>query len=436
MNGLIKACLLSIYILLVVIPEKLFAQDSIITYKINYYQKKVTTYLDKENGLSPFYVINKEGIKIFASAHDKVSNKPEFRIGWDNVEGFRKYLKNCSAADALKMYKSGSYTTTFFCQPIKRDTLSRDTMGLLYGYRIAIDAGHTAGTVSEGVIEKKFLKFKPADSGFKDSIAIAEGMLTYATAALLKEKLVKEGADVFLTRPFNGSTAYGIDFDEWLKINYANTINAWKNAGRISAEKRNWYLNKASKNEKFTLVFKDIELQKRAEVINAYKPDLTIIIHYNVDETNTGWKRPGSKNYSMAFIGGAFFPGDLSSAEKRFEFLRMLLTYDIESSVALSAAVVKSFETNLQVKAAGMRDATYLYKGCLYAGKTGVFCRNLQLTRNVHGTVVYGETLYQDNVAECVLLNQEADKLKNIRIQQAADAYYKGVKEYIENWKK
>jgi N-acetylmuramoyl-L-alanine amidase len=436
MNRFVKAYLLIACMCFLMAPGALFAQDSATVYKINYYQKKVKAYLDKENGLSPFYTINEEGIKIFASAHDKVTNKPEFRLDWNNADDFRKYIRNCTAIDALKMYRSGNYENSVSCAPVKRDTLSKDTMGIFYGYKIAIDAGHTAGTVTEGVIEKKFLKFKPADSGFKDSIEIAEGMLTYATATLLKEKLMKEGADVFLTRPFNGSTAYGIDFDEWLKINYANTINAWKNSGKISAEKRNWYLNKATKSEKFTLVFKDFELQKRAEIINAYKPDLTIIIHYNVDETNTGWKKPGSKNYSMAFVGGAFMPNDLSSVEKRFEFLRMLITYDIESSVALSADVVKSLETNLQVKAAATRDATYLYKGCLYAGKTGVFCRNLQLTRNVHGTVVYGETLYQDNVVECVLLNQESDKLKNIRVQQAADAYYKGIKEYIENWKK
>lgn len=436
MNCFLKTGIVIVFLFFIMAPVALFAQDTTIDAKINYYEKKVKRYLDKENGLSPFYSIGKEGIKIFASARDNATNKPEFRISWNTVNDFRLYLKSCTSADALKMYKSGSYDHTVFCTPVKRDTVSTDTMGFFYGYRIAIDAGHTAGTFPEGVVEKKFLKFKPADSGFKDSIAIAEGMLTYATAALLKDKLIKEGADVFLTRPFNGSTAYGIDFNEWLNINYANTINAWKNSGKISAEKQNWYLNKASKNDKFTLVFKDVELQKRAEIINAYKPDLTIIIHYNVDETNTGWKKPGSKNFSMAFIGGAFFPNDLSSPEKRFEFLRMLLTNDIESSVALSAAVVKSFETNLQVKAATTKDATYLYKGCLYTGKSGVFCRNLQLTRNVHGTVVYGETLYQDNVVECVLLNQEADKLKNVRVQQAADAYYKGVKEYIENWKK
>ncbi len=436
MNSLVKMCCSVLFIMMLIAFIPSIAQDSATAYNINYYEKKVKTYLDKENGLSPYYLINKDGIKIFASAHDKVNNKAEFRINWNNVDQFRQYFRKCTAQDALKMYKSGTYESNIFCDIAKMDTVSTDTMGLFYGYRIAIDAGHTAGTVPEGVVEKKFLKFKPADSGFKDSIEIAEGMLTYATAVLLKEKLIKEGADVFLTRPFNGSTAYGINFDEWLKINYANTINAWKNSGKITAERKNWYLNKATKNDKFTLVFKDIELQKRAEIINAYKPDVTIIIHYNVDETNTGWKKPGNKNYSMAFIGGAFMPSDLSSAEKRFEFLRMLLTYDIEASVALSGTVVKSLQNNLNVKAATLRDATYLYKGCLYAGKPGVFCRNLQLTRNVHGPVVYGETLYQDNVVECVLLNQESDKLKNVRVQQAAEAYYKGVKEYVENWKK
>lgn len=301
------------------------------------------------------------------------------------------------------------------------------------GYRIAIDAGHTAGDIQTGIIEKKFLKFKPQpDIGLKDSVELAEGMLTYATAAILKEKLEKEGAEIFLTRTFNGSTAYGITFEEWLKTEFRNTIETWHKSGRISAEKKKWFLTKASKSDKFWFVFKDMELQKRAEIINAYKPDFTIIIHYNVDETNTGWTKPGTKNFSMAFIGGAFLKSDLVTREKRFEFLRMILTSDIESSVMLSEEVVKSLEANLLVKAAQRKDATYLYKGCLYTGKNGVFCRNLQLTRNIHGPVMYGETLYQDNLGECILLNQEKDKLKNARVQQAADAYYKGIKAYVE----
>ncbi len=414
-----------------------FAQDSAINYKINYYENKIKTYLDKENGLSAFYTINKEGIKIFASSRDKSINRTEFRLSWNNLDFFKRYLNICTASDAIKVYKSGNFENIINCTLPLQDTILNTKNGIFTGYRIAIDAGHTAGNIETGIIEKKYLKFNPLpEIGLVDTINIAEGMLTYATAALLKEKLEEEGADVFLTRPFNGSTAYGVTFEEWLKTSYKSTIEAWSNAGRISAEKKKWYLTKASKSDKFWFVFKDMELQKRAEIINAYKPDFTIIIHYNVDETNTGWTKPGTKNFCMAFIGGAFMKSDLTTVEKRFEFLRMIITYDIESSVALSESVVKKLESELLVKAAERKDATYLYKGCLYAGKKGVFCRNLQLTRNIHGPVVYGETLYQDNIGECILLNQENDKLKNARVQQAADAYYKGIKEYVESWRK
>ena len=414
-------------------PVFVVAQDS----TINYYEKKVKTFLDKENNLSSFYQINKEGIKIFASASAKSAGKAEFSISWNNIALFKQYLKNCTSEEALKIYKSGGFEKAADHTFTKRDTLSKNKQGLFYGYKIAIDAGHTAGDVKSGVIEKKYLKFKPApQSGLSDSVEIAEGMLTYATAVLLKEKLEQEGAEIFLTRPFNGATAFGITFDDWLKTDFKKTIESLGNAGKISVERKKWYLTKATKGDKFWLVFKDIELRRRSEIINAYNPDFTIIIHYNVDETNTGWTKPGIKNFSMAFIGGAFLKSDLVSLEKRFEFARMLITSDIDLSLDLSEAVVKSLETNLLVKAAERKDATYLYKGCLYTGKRGVFCRNLQLTRNIHGPLVYGETLYQDNLGECILLNQESDKLKNSRVQQAADAYYKGIKEYVENQKR
>lgn len=188
---------------------------------------------------------------------------------------------------------------------------------------------------------------------------------------------------------------------------------------------------KISKREKFQSVFKNLELQKRSEIINNYQPDFTVIIHFNVDETNKGWTKPGNKNHNMTFVGGAFMGSDLSSPEKRMEFLRLLVTDDLEKSIALSSSVVKSFEKNLNVKTASYTDATYLVKGCLPADANGVYCRNLQLTRYIHSPLVYGETLYQDNVNECVLLNEENDKTKNKRIQQVAEAYFQGVLDYV-----
>jgi N-acetylmuramoyl-L-alanine amidase len=156
-----------------------------------------------------------------------------------------------------------------------------------------------------------------------------------------------------------------------------------------------------------------------------------VIIHYNVDETNIGWDKSCTKDFNMTFVGGAFMKNDLSSQEKRFEFLRLLITDDIERSIQLSSAVVKSFEKTLNVKTACIKDAKYLYKGCLPTSENGVYCRNLQLPRYIHSPLVYGETLYQDNINESKLLNSETDKTKNKRVQQVADAYFQGILDYV-----
>jgi hypothetical protein len=46
---------------------------------------------------------------------------------------------------------------------------------------------------------------------------------------------------------------------------------------------------------------------------------------------------------------------------------------------------------------------------------------------------VYGETLYQDNMNECISLNKECDKTKNERVQQVAEAYFQGILNYVKN---
>jgi hypothetical protein len=107
----------------------------------------------------------------------------------------------------------------------------------------------------------------------------------------------------------------------------------------------------------------------------------------------------------------------------------------LEQSITLSSAVISSFEKNLQVKTAKQKDAEYLTEGCLPTSESGVFCRNLQLPRYIHGPLVYGETLYQDNVSECVLLFKETDKTKNERVQQVAEAYFQGVLDFVQKKK-
>ncbi len=418
-----------ISVILYIVGFNCFAQDTTVQAKIKYYTEKSEKYLDKEKALSGFYSIDKSGIKMFASAHAKTNNKNEFFISWDDFRQFNNLKQDSS----FKIYKQGKFVSNKSVKNSSPGIISGEKK--LSGYRIAIDAGHIAGDMEMGEIEKKEIKFKRDSlNGLNDSISFSEGMLTFATAKLLKEKLETEGAKVFMTRTFNGGSAFGVTFDSWLNSSYKHAIDSLSKIGEITLEKKKWYLSsKCTKRDKFRLIFKDIELQKRGEIINNYNPDFTIIIHYNVDETNTGWTKPGTKDFNMTFVGGAFMKSDLSSIDKRFEFLRLLVSNDLENSIALSSAVVQSFEKTLNIKTTNSSDATYLIKSCLPANEKGVYCRNLQLTRFVHGPLVYGETLYQDNKNECVLLNKETDKTKNQRVQQVAEAYYNGILNYVNN---
>ncbi len=419
-------------LLIFLISSSCFSQDASNQPKIKYHTEKVQNYLDKEKSLSKFYKIDNEGISLFASSVDKKNNLIEYHINWNQLTNFNEALKTYPLDVIKRRFVNGKYQNK--PNEIYKRKKSPTAEKRLKGFKIAIDPGHIANNFVIGELEKKHLKIK-ADSihGVTDSIELAEGMLTNATAQLLKEKLESEGADVFLTRT-NDICAFGKTFEQWKKDDFKNAVDSLFKIKEISSTQKEYFLSKKAKDRDiFRVLFKDLELAKRAELINKYSPDFTIIIHYNVDETNVGWIKTSAKDFNMAFVAGAFMKNDLSTKEKRFEFLRLLATDDMEKSITLSAAVVKNFENTLKIKTAKINDAKYLLEGCMPTSQNGVFCRNLQLTRFIHSPLVYGETLYQDNLNESQLLNMETDKTKNKRVQQVAEAYFLGILDYTNS---
>ncbi len=418
-------------IIIIAIPKIIWAQDTSNLYRIKYYNQKISKYLDKEKSLSGHYLIDKDGIKIFASAQDKMNKKVEFEMTFSQVNPYIRYIQDFSSNASFSLYSKGKLFIP--ADAVYHLPPNPNSNKKLLGYKIAIDPGHIASDFETGDLEKKHLKFK---IGIYDSIEIAEGILTYATAILLKQKLEEEGAEVFVTRK-NGESAFGKSFVQWKKEDLKNAVDSLYKIGEIKLYQKQYFLSeKAEDRDIFRVIFRDLDLAKRAEMINKFKPNFTIVIHYNVDEKNLEWEKPTTKNYNMIFIGGAFMKNDLSSPEKRFEFLRLLITDDIEKSIQLSASTVNQFEKILNVKTATTTDAKYLNEGCIATEKKGVFCRNLQLTRYIHSPLVYGETLYQDNIDECKLLNLESDKTKNKRVQQVAEAYYQGILNYVSSQEK
>lgn len=429
-------------LLFLLAATSLCAQDDVQS-KIKYHTEKAQNYLDKEKALSGYYSINIKGISIYASVSDKVMEKPEFFVSWKEIGSFYSIIKNVKPEVLNQIYTSGTYTyescKKYFpaTAPIKNylnedQPISTLPPISLHGYKIAIDPGHIANDFIMGDLEKKHIIIKgDSINGIKDSIEIAEGMLTYASAILLKEKLEKEGATVFLTRTAE-KCAFGKTYMQWKKDDLKTAVDSLYKIGEIKAWQKDYFnSSKAKDRDIFRVIFRDLELAKRVELINNFKPDYTVVIHYNVDETNLDWNKTTDKNFNMCFVGGSFMKNDLSTKEKRFEFSRLLITDDLEKSIAISSSVIKSFESELKVPTATVRDAKYLIEGCLPTEANGVYCRNLQLTRYIHSPIVYGETLYQDNINECKLLSAETDKTKNKRVQQVADAYFKGILNYI-----
>ena len=187
----------------------------------------------------------------------------------------------------------------------------------------------------------------------------------------------------------------------------------------------------------FHRYFKHEDNKKRIAKINAFEPHLTMIMHYNVDANNRPWKRPTRQNKSMAFVGGSFMRGELYDPERRFNFLRLLLTEDIESSIHLSKNVLNELNRQLGIQSISLQnDQKFLKRSSILTSVQGVYARNLALSSRVHGTLCYAEPLYQDNAKEARLLakkDYEIDgrKVPN-RIAEVAEVYKTAIVQYLE----
>lgn len=305
----------------------------------------------------------------------------------------------------------------------------------LNGARIMIDPGHMAGEMQMARIEQKYLHLtKQNDPRLAhDSVDIAEGLLTFQTASILKSMLEEKGATVALTRG-NNSSSFGITYEAWYKIRRKKTLDSLLQIKKIPAAKHK-RLMKLNRNGFFLEFFRDYELAQRARVINAFKPDLTVIIHYNVDEKNAPWLKTSSKDFCMAFIPGCLTGDNLSTPAGKLNFLRLLLSDDVNESEKVSAYLVKDLSEQLNIPVAKSSDASYLAEHCLTTSSPGVFSRNLALCRLVQSPLVYGECLYQDCDKECYeLLKNTENKfgvVTNKRVALAAQSFFNAVVKYF-----
>lgn len=393
-----------------------------------YYANKLATYFSKDRKLKDLVDIRKEGIFIFS---DKPGDSAIF-LNWDGVNALSPVISTISEAELKKLVIDKKDSLQFY---IKKDSIKeRAAPHSLKGLKIAIDPGHIGGSYQMGFTESRCMTLA-IDSTHQ--IQLVEGNLTFFTALLLKHTLDSLGAQTMLTRADTGLSSFGITFSEWKKkIRDKSYLDSLIRNNLISEKGVRLLKTRLPDKVLFSDVFGSVDMANRAKKINAFQPDLTVIIHYNVNEKNTGWTHTTDKDYVMAFVPGCVTAEDMKALAGRLNFLRLLLSSDIEKSIKLSSAVAQNISSKLNVPLAQKGDGTYLTEHCLSTPAKGVYARDLALARLIKGPLVYGEPLYQDNTNECLLLTAKDDSTLGYavskRIKLVAEAYYAGIVEYLK----
>ncbi|HXB39524.1 MAG TPA: N-acetylmuramoyl-L-alanine amidase [Bacteroidia bacterium] len=390
-------------------------------------KNRYDNYLNYKGSLDKYVDISSEKITLYKYTGGK--KEIDFVLTKSEWDDFAALCKTLTADSVEKIYQkkktNPSYVISYTAQ---EKTPCNIPDKPLCEKRIIIDPGHMAGNMQMARIEQKYLHFTKENSPElkQDSIDIAEGVLTFQTASILKKLLEEKGAIVALTRKEN-STTFGCCYDDWLKNYKKKTLDSLLKADKITKQKHGLLL-KMNKNKFFLEFFKDYELVQRARVINNFKPDLTVIIHYNVNEKNVPWIKPSDKDFCMAFIPGCLIGDNLETTAGKINFLRLLLCDDADKSEKFSSLLVTELNKQLNVPIAKITDATYLSEHCMSTSSAGVYCRNLALCRLVQSPLMYGECLYQDNETECYDLIKNTETVGEIktnkRVKSAAAAFF------------
>ncbi len=399
-------------------------------------KQRFNTYLNFKGSLNSIVSFTDKSVSILKN------NNAEFTLFNDELSVFAQLATQLPQQQFTFIYnwkKNTHLITNQLDSLLKLTNPTLPKTNNLIGKKIALDAGHFAGNMQTAKIEQKYLEFLPDNiNKLKDTIRFNEGTLTYQTAHILKQQLEQQGAIVFVTRPAQNFTSFKITYDDWFTRKRNQTFDSLVNVNAIDVTQKNKLL-KLTKQKLFWEFFRDFELLERARIINEFKPDITIIIHYNVDEKNTDWKKPTTKNFTMTFIGGAITADNFNKQQNKNHFLRLLLSNQLNESEKLSQLTVNQFNKKLNIPIAQQNDADYLKNNCISTSSNGVYCRNLALCRNVNSVLVYGEALYQDNENECINLNNPNTQIYGIKtpshIIETANCYFNAINMYFSNAK-
>lgn len=400
-----------------------------------FYKRRAQKYLVKSPHLYEYFSINNRGIVIYASSMHRKKGIAEFFMSWSELSTMkdvfefsdRNFQYNVYDSKGIKPFTADLIQTVRILK-LNHNFIPTSVMKPLSGIRVAIDPGHIATDMKMAKIEGRFIDMK-LENG--EEIKLKEGDLTLTTAYVLKDSLEKYGAEVFLTRTSIGNKgASNESYNSWKKKHLENKLAS---EHKLTKKQMLHILYHSAESKIYRDYFLQDDLEIRANKINYFKPDVTVVLHYNADELNVGWKKPSKRNFSMVFVPGSFMQKELATKRDRYDFLRILISDNTKSSYYLSKFIMDQFQGYLKVPAVNQETEPRYLKNVAMPLGDGIYARNLRLCRLLNSPMCYGEPLLQDNELELRGLNNNDLENGDIspRVIEVANSYFYGILNYI-----
>ncbi|MBS1985681.1 MAG: N-acetylmuramoyl-L-alanine amidase [Bdellovibrionales bacterium] len=319
----------------------------------------------------------------------------------------------------------------------------------LRGIKIALDPGHMGSPLWDERAERSTIDGK---GGY-----LSEGQLALQTALLLEKRLTILGAQVMLTRrhlaPVTSLSWENIDLaaearsalrDNSFTEDFRRFLNSLRfDAPLLPQIQSSDYLQSLQTEKRRWRYFGiQYDLAARAELIQTFAPDLTLIIHFDASDEA---RPPGTVNtngYDATkgyIVGGAALEELATRNQRALLAARVMDPASWKASRHLTQAVVRSLHDTLRIPydplGKGTEDTVRL--------GDGVFARNLRLSSLLHSSAVsYLECLYQDDPQEFAQLLRP-DFSMNIdgqpyaysqRLVQVAQALEQGIIDFVRTY--
>lgn len=267
----------------------------------------------------------------------------------------------------------------------------------LAGLRVVIDPGHM-GSPFWNDKDGKFVKF-----GGK---TVAEGELTLWTAKLLANELEALGATVLLTRTttdpvttytwddFNPSAQlanyYYKSLDDWmpkyLALSDAELVRRLPSAPEVV--KMKGFSGKV-------YLFLQEDMNARAKIVDAFKPDVFIDLHFDSQKTDA---LQSSRDDVSVYVPGGIRKNETGAINQRTDGLKHLL--DVrrwKQSARMDSLLVNQVAKNLGLPA--LKDPNAVQTAVKVSD--GVYARNIYETKRMTGSLCgFFESFHYDHVRE------------------------------------